>query len=603
MIKTPSTCTDVLIVGGGPAGLIMSLCLAKVGVASVILERNSGINEHPKAHELNARSMEILAMLGITLDELAVEASPPEDGCRIAFSMRIAEEFSSIDLLKDVEDPEKYERHLAGPLPYLNISQTEIERILFARVQAEPLIDLRLEHQWQSHSDEGETVRSVVLDRQTGEESKFESRFLIAADGAGSRIRKALGIGMTGPDKLQDLIGVCFETSLRHLIHKPAKLYWVLEPDAFGTFIAHHIDRRWVYHVPIFEPYESAEDYTEEVLVARIERALGTSHSDIEIKSSSVWRMTMQIADRWRQGSVFLVGDAAHRFPPTGGLGMNTGIADAHNLAWKLAACLKGGAEPVLLESYEAERRPVAVRNGEESLMNFERLFDVITSMGSPRNGAEMMARLKGSALFKLLPNAWGEALIRRLQAAASRKVRANLANPDTMKVIEDTVKDQIPHFDRIGLDIGYVYEEGALVEEGDVTAQPEVTRYTPQTVPGARFPHTWLQGSGDRYSSHSLLAYDGWTLLCAGGRSHWENEAGDAPVNVLDLNRVDAAPADIRKLIKLCKIADKGAILIRPDGHVAWRCGDTHKRGTLNAALKRCGLSSNAKAVSSCAA
>ncbi|MEM6475388.1 MAG: FAD-dependent monooxygenase [Pseudomonadota bacterium] len=597
--------TDVLIVGGGPAGLVMALCLAKLGIGSVVLERNPGINEHPKAHELNARSIEILGMLGITLDDLSAEASPPEDGCRIAFSMRIAEEFGSIDLLNDVEDPGKYERHLASPLPYLNISQTEVERILFARVQAEPLIDLRLGHQWQSHEVSGKKVRSVVLDRATGAESSLENRFLIAADGAGSRIRKALQIAMIGPDKVQDLVGVCFETSLRDLIDKPAKLYWILEPDSFGTLIAHHIDRRWVYHVPIYEPWESAEDYTKEVLLARLKRALGTDREDIEIKTSSVWRMAMQVAERWSEGPVFLVGDAAHRFPPTGGLGMNTGIADAHNLAWKMAAFLRGEAGQELLETYESERRPISVRNGEESLANFERMFDVFTAMGAAKSGGEILARLKASLPLRLLPASVRQALIGRLEAMASRKLRSNLADRKTAQRVKDTIKEQIPHFDRIGLDIGYVYERGALVTGGQKPQQPDVTSYTPSTVAGARFPHMWLQGQHGRYSSHALLGYNGWTLLCAGGGEHWAGAARRLGVKAIALEGLDAGPAQRQALRDLCGIGKTGAILIRPDGHVAWRCDHLPQDAgdTLRAVIEECGLLPSDTAIPSCAA
>lgn len=573
--------TEVLIVGGGPAGLVMAICLAKCGIKCIIIERQHGINPHPKAHELNTRSLEILASLGISTEELRVEASPKEDGCRIAFCTTINDEFGAIDLLNDIEDPDKYRRYLASEEPYLNISQVEVERILHKHAAELPEIDFRLGYEWQSVTQTNQHTESVIKDRAKDIVYTVRSSWLIATDGAGSRIRNALNIEMKGPDKIQDFINAYFELNLRDHINHPAKLYWITEPAAVGTFIAHHIDKRWVYNVPIYEPWESVEDYTEEVLAERIRVALGLSEQqEIKIKSTSAWRMTVQIAGQWREGRVFLAGDAAHRFPPTGGLGMNSGIADSHNLAWKLAQVIQGSASDTLLDTYQIERKPVAERNAKESLENFERIFDVFVMLGLPRNGAEQAARIRASWLLNILPDWCRFRLINMVNKAIRKKIHKAITNPEKKKKIQAEVQNQIPHFDRIGLDLGYIYTSSAVISDGAEHKPASVTEYLPSCKPGARFPHIWLSPETQKKSSHSLLTYRQWTLLSVGvkfsGQYVGEQPGGFSleypQVRHLDINDLDISEQGKQALIEMCGLGAAGVILIRPDGHVAFR-------------------------------
>ena len=582
MTSVPETKTQVLIVGAGPAGLVMALCLAKCGVKSVIIERQPEINPHPKAHELNTRSLEILASLGISLDELSAEASPKSDGCRIAFCTTINNEFGAIDLLRDIEDPEKYDRYLESDVPYLNISQTEAERIIRRHVAAHPSIDLRLGHEWQSVETQAEGTRSSIKDRSDNRLYQIEADWLIAADGAGSRVRQARGIEMIGPEKIQDFKNAYFELNLREHIERPAKLYWIFEPSAVGTFIAHHIEKRWVYNVPIFEPWERAEDYTDAILAERIKCALGLDDGDgdVEIKSTSVWRMTVQTAERWRDGRVFLVGDAAHRFPPTGGLGMNSGIGDVHNLSWKLAQIIKAGADDSLLDTYEVERKPVAERNAAESFENFERIFDVVKAIGLDPDGAEKAARLRGSSWLRMLPRFLQTGLMTTLNGLVRGHIRKALADASQVSKLRATIQDQIPHFDRIGLDLGYVYDSAAVISDGTVMHQTEVTTYRPNCQPGARFPHIWLSPETQSHSSHALLEYGCWTLLEFGDALALFDPAVDltdrASLQRIHVDQLEVSDAGKRALKDLCEIETSGRILIRPDGHVALRESDS---------------------------
>ena len=556
------TRTDVLIVGAGPTGLVSALLLARLGLRSIVVERQAATDEHPRAHELNARSLEILGQVGIDEEELAVEASPMDDAARILFCRRINEEFGRIDLEADPQRREKYARHLRQRLPYLNLSQSEFEKILVRHARRSPLVDLRQGHRWVSMEQNSEGVRSTIA---ADGESVVESRWLLGCDGAGSPVRKALGIEMDGPTEIQQFVNAFFRCDLASRLRTRAKLFWILDPEFAGVFVAHHVERRWVYAIPIRTPWERAEDFTPEVMRARIEGALGFPVPGLRVESLSTWRMTAQVARSYGAGRAWLLGDAAHRFPPTGGLGMNTGLADAHNLCWKLARVDAGEAGPGLLATYESERRPVAVRNCAESHANYDRIWEVIRALGLDPARADDFARLMASAPVRRLP----PDLRRRLSAAIAAPARwfvgRALRPGKRAAAVAAAIDHQVDHFDRLGLDIGYVYEKGALIPDG---AAPErVGRsagdYVPTTRPGARLPHAWSADAAERVSTLDRVDYARFALF--GSRARLPGLEGLASPG---LEFVDTASFPEELLP-----ADR-VLLVRPDGHVAWRAG-----------------------------
>ncbi len=533
----------VLIVGAGPVGMTASILLAQQGVGNHFVDRREGPHRAPQAHVVNPRTLEIFRMLGVDEAALRAKATPFEDGSEV----RWMDSLGGIELGCLPYERQGPENLAYTPTPLLNLSQHLIEPILLAHLQKHPGGSVHYRHQWESLVQDAGGVTSQIKDLESGELYEVRSRYVLATDGAGSRVRKSLGIEMIGPDQLQTFVMIHFEANLRALVKdRPAILYWIMNPKTAGVFVAHDIDSSWVFMKP-FDPYtEKAESYTEEVCAEVVRRAIGKEDTPLTIRNISQWVMTAQIAERYAEGRVFLIGDSAHRFPPAGGMGMNSGIQDAHNLIWKLLAVENGWAAPALLHTYEPERRPVAQQNADQSMINAMKMMEVLESLG-----------------LSLDP------------AASHPDIAQSMADPAVRERLAAAIENQREHFDMFGLQLGFKYEEGALVPDG--TEKPVganlVSDYVPTSWPGARVPHAWVERGGERVSILDLLPYDRFTLIAGEEGAAWDSAA--AAIKSPSLQRLVAGREfgdPEGHWASVSEIGKTGALLVRPDQHVAWR-------------------------------
>jgi len=529
--------TPVLVVGAGPAGMTCALLLSRLGIASRVVERRSAPQSAPAAHVVNARSFEIFRAAGVDMAALARACKDPADAGQVLWVTTLA----GPELGRLPYERQGAEALAFTPTPLRNLSQHHLEPILLDELRRCGTVDIAHGHEWEIARQDGDGVTSRIRHRAGGTAYEVRSRWLIAADGANSRVRTQLGIEPIGPDRLQSFVMIHFEANLRGLVgRRPAVLYWTTAPGATGTFVAHDIDSTWVYMHPWDPDRESAADYSEAVCAAIVRRAMGTDEYPFVIRTVRTWTMTAQVAEGYRRERVFLVGDAAHRFPPTGGLGLNTGVQDAHNLAWKIAAVEAGWAPDSLLDTYQAERRPIAQRNADVSLQNAVRLIEVYQALAGDAAG----------------------------QAAGSAATAGEGAANDALRV---AIANQAEHFDMLGLQLGFAYASGAMACNGE-SAAPEssVCEYLPSAAPGSRVPHAWLVRAGVRISSLDLFAYDRFTLITGAEGDAWKAAAaGRVPIDCI---AVGPDVADDGRWMRLLGIAADGAVLVRPDQHVAWR-------------------------------
>lgn len=525
-----SAALPVLVVGGGPVGLTASILLAQQGLASLVVERRREPSAAPAAHVVNARTFEILRGAGVDMEAIAAACKSPSDaGFARWVTTLFGDELGALPFERQGDDV------LAlTPTPLRNLSQHRLEPILAELVRKQPLCELASGWEWVASEQDADGVTSTLREVESGRTRTVRSRWLLACDGAGSGIRRALGIQPVGPARLASFVMIHFETSLRARVgHRPAVLYWITERGVGDTFVAHDLDSTWVYMHPYDADRESLADYGEARCAELVRRAMGDPAAEVPIRTLSTWQMTAQVAERYREGRVFLAGDAAHRFPPTGGMGLNSGVADVHNLVWKIAAVERGWAPASLLGSYERERKPVAQTNADTSLRNAMRMLEVAQALESPDDGGR-----------------------------AAR--------------IAQAIANQAEHFDMLGLQLGYRYESGALVDDGGPHPVPPnpVREYVPSGRPGARLPHAWIARGGERVSTLDLVPHDRLTLVLGSAASAWSDAADrvGAPLHRIAIGR-DVPDADGAWASQL-GVGQDGALLVRPDQHVAWRSG-----------------------------
>ena len=424
---------DALVVGAGPVGLTMAMLLKKQGLDLRIVERRPGPQRSPAAHVINARTFEIWRQLGLNVEKIRQQAQDPHDAGRVFWVDSLGGRvFGSLPYEQQGDD-----QLTNTPTPLRNLSQHILEPLL--RDEAQRMgIKIEYGHEWIAANDDS------------------DAEWILACDGASSSVRQWAGIDMIGPDNLQRFLAIHFRADLSQAIgHNRGVLYWICG-SAGGTFISHGNGGEWVY----MSPYSDGDDQLgNAAAIVRINSALAQENTTIEILSKSTWTMTSQIAATYQTANIFLVGDAAHRFPPSGGMGLNTGIGDAHNLAWKIGSVQRGQAAHDVLSTYEAERRPIAERNAQASLENAFRMLEVFEAISK------------------------------------SDEAEISLA-----------ITHQATHFDMLGLQIGYRYRLDDSDPELELLSEEVIRQYQSAALRGKRLAHGWLKKDGRIVSSLDLV-------------------------------------------------------------------------------------------------
>ncbi|MBB3675001.1 FAD-dependent oxidoreductase [Modestobacter versicolor] len=559
---SPTHDTDVLVVGSGPAGAAAALFLATYGTRALLITKYGRLSDTPRAHITNQRTMEALRDVGLE-ERLMREATPWEYMGNTTFCTSLAgEELGRIPSWgTDTVRHADYE--LQSPCTMLDAPQTITEPVMVQAAQ-ERGARVRFDTEYLSHSQDDDGVTTTVRDRLTGREHTIRSRYLIGADGARSKVAADLDLPFEGPGAVGGAMSIVFEADLSHLVaHRPSVLYWMLQPGAEKEGVGLGVLRMikpwtewmlmWGYEVAAGPP-----TFTDEVVRELAVALVGTDDFEMRVKSASPWTVNHHFATTIARGRVFCAGDAVHRHPPTNGLGSNTSIQDSYNLAWKLAHVVAGTADPSLLDSYDAERAPIArqvVERANQSIADTGRILQALDLSDTTDVG-----KLEAQLALRKAPGPEGE------------KVRAALREAIAYKAHE---------FDAHGVEHNQRYASSAVVPDG--TPMPEYRRdpelyAQPTTWPGAKLPHTWVTRGGHRVSTLDLVGKGSFSVVTGIGGEPWLEAAAElAAERGLTITPVSIGPgrpiedpygtwADLRE------IGDAGVLLVRPDLYVAGR-------------------------------
>jgi len=538
--------TPVLVIGGGPVGLTLAAELGWRGTPCILVEERTAPTEHPKATLLGARSMELFRRYGIT-EDIYRRALPEEINYFITFSTRLTghelHRITSPSIRETRERPAeivaRYRELQWSPFYKTQIGQQALEPVLWDFAAAQPGVSLLHGHRFLGFTEDAAGVTARLVEVASGAETMVRCRYLAACDGGSSAIRKALAIRMNGRGKMRPNVSFYFRSEEFLKVHGRGlgNLYFIFAPDCFGLFTAIDGVRDWNFQFYFLDPAERTDDLDAADVLTR---AVGRPFA-FELKGVQHWWHHQSVARSWRSrlddpltgppGNVFLAGDAAHLFAPTGGVGMNTGIGDAVDLGWKLHAVLSGAGGAGLLDAYERERKPIAVRNSVISANNSDKI-DMVMDETPPEVEAD---------------GPRGEAV----RAAVRGKIRW-----------------MAKQFNSAGTHLGYRYTESPIVvPDGSPEPPDDPAQVVPSTWPGSRAPHAWTTADTSIRGSSTLDWF---------GRDHVLVRSPDAPGadGLIAALARRGARVETRTTPspEIAALYERALVLVRPDGHVAWR-------------------------------
>lgn len=558
--------TDVLVVGSGPAGSAAAALLSTYGIANVLINRYRWLANTPRAHITNQRAMEVLRDLGREVEEEAYMFATHQElmGENIFCESLAGEEIGRMKAWGN-HPLSKAEHLMSSPTKMNDLPQTYMEPLLF-KTACMRGTQSRMSTEYLSHEQDAEGVTTYCLDRLSGKEFSIRSKYLIGADGAKSLIAEHAGLPFEGKMGVGGSMNIHFKADLsKYAAHRPSVLYWVMQPGADVGGIGMGLVRMvrpwnewlivWGYDINGPEP-----EVTSELATTVARQLIGDPDLEIELLSANTWTVNNYYATKTSNGRVFCMGDAIHRHPPSNGLGSNTSIQDAFNLAWKLALVLKGQAGERLLDSYSLERAPIArqiVTRANQSIAETGPIFAAL-GMVEGVDPVEMQKNLQA-----------------RTQGTSDAEAQR--------EAIRKAIAFKKYEFDAHGVELNQRYRSDAVVTDGQIEPAFQLDadlHYQPTTWPGARLPHAWVyrHADGAEVSTLDLCGNGRFTLLTGLGGEEWASAAEkvamdlgiDIVVHVIGPRKTYVDHSG--DWARVSEIRDDGCLVVRPDHHVAWR-------------------------------
>ncbi|RAO70423.1 uncharacterized protein BHQ10_006435 [Talaromyces amestolkiae] len=576
----------ILIIGGGPSGLLLAYMLDQLGIRSLIAERYATRLAAPKAHALSPRSLELCRQFGLDVNEIRKVGTCRSDAFWVNFITSLAGEHVG-KLPYERMDPEVLDD---TPTMIHNIPQPNFEQLIANKLANSSNVEIRKNHTFVGVEQFSEFVITTIEDRSTKKTYRVKSKHMVACDGAKSAVRSHLGVETEGEDSYETMMTIHFNADLRPIVKENVgMLHWVMDPLVSGFIIGYDLSGNQVLICNFDSKKYPVESWNEQHCRKVVDAAIGTK-AKYDVLSFRPWILSRKVANTYRVGRVFLAGDAAHSFPPTGGLGLNSGLGDVHNLAYKLSFVHKGFAGSGLLDSYTLDRRQVALVNSQQSVKNGKKIFNLLKTLGTTDPDVEV----------------------------ARQNLHANIKDAKVMIDIQEGIEGQREHFDNLGLHIGYVY--------GDEKIPDNASIYQPVCIAGARLPHAWIQIPSTaatqthlpaidssyvdeltpeliaqkQFSTLDLCRFDSFTVLV--GENHADK------IRTIVGEALDQIPSDIslpvgivvqgvdfvleqgyeKRWSELTKLNEGQAVLVRPDQHILTVFGPEVESGDVVEALKR---------------